>query len=466
MKSEKLYIPKGNTFFTRDRQFYRAFFKLALLIIFQNIFTYTVNIADNIMLGSYSQASLSGAAAINQIQFVVQAVIASALGQGISIVGSQYWGKNETDPIQTLTGIALKIGLAAGAVLTIAALISPRSLATIFTYDEVILEQAVQYLQIIRFTYLFFICTNILYATLRSMQIADIAFKLSIMTLLINVGINNCLIFGKFGLPELGIQGAAMGTLIARIAEFFVLLIYIAKSKRMPFQFSMHKLLQKDEMLRRNYLKVTCPCIISMALFSGATAMQTAIFGHLDSDAIAANAMTNTMYQYCKIIPIGASSAAGALIGKSVGNREWNKLREYVNSLQFIFIGIGLIAAVLFVLISHVLLGFYSLTPTAISYAKQMFVVLGFIVIASGYQSPCLMGIIGGGGDSRFVMLNDILYAGCFTVPVCLISAFIFHLGVIPLVILMNIDQVFKCITNGIKVNRYTWIKIWTTENH
>ena len=160
MKSEKLYIPKGNTFFTRDRQFYRAFFKLALLIIFQNIFTYTVNIADNIMLGSYSQASLSGAAAINQIQFVVQAVIASALGQGISIVGSQYWGKNETDPIQTLTGIALKIGLAAGAVLTIAALISPRSLATIFTYDEVILEQAVQYLQIIRFTYLFFICIH------------------------------------------------------------------------------------------------------------------------------------------------------------------------------------------------------------------------------------------------------------------------------------------------------------------
>ena len=129
-----------------------------------------------------------------------------------------------------------------------------------------------------------------------------------------------------------------------------------------------------------------------------------------------------------------------------------------------IFLGIGIVSAVLFVIISNLLLGFYNLTPAATEYAKQMIEVLTVIIIASGYQSPCLIGIIGGGGDSKFVMMNDIFYAGCFTIPLCLLGAFVFNFGVITLVILMNIDQVIKCLSNGIKVNRYTWVKIWTQD--
>lgn len=461
MKTNQISIPKNDVFFSRDLSFYKSFLKLSFFIILQNIITYSVNMADNLMLGYYDQSALSGAAAINQIQFLLQGVIVMGLGQGIMIVGSQYWGKRQTGPIQKLTGMALKAGCVIGILLTAAAILSPESLARVFTNDEEILHQAVDYLSIIRYTYLFFIGTSILLAALRSVQVVDIALKLTIMTLFINVGINYCLIFGKFGLPEMGIQGAAIGTLAARIVEFCVLVLYLKKSSRVPFRFQLREMFEQDAQLLRAYVKVTIPCVISHGLFAGATAMQTVIFGHMNADAIAANAMASTMFQYSKMIPSGASSASNVMIGEMVGTKKWDRIRETVHSLQVIYLGIGVLASGMFITVSHVMIGFYNLTPEAVAYANDMFVVLSVIIAASSYQVPCLTGIISGGGDSAFVMVNDILYAGCFTIPVCLAGAFVFHLDVIPLLVLMHIDQVFKCVTNGIKTNRYTWIKTW-----
>jgi putative MATE family efflux protein len=461
MKSATICLPKGKFFFSRDRKFYHTFVRLALLIILQNIFTFTVNIADNLMLGTYRQAAMSGATAINQIQYIVQGVLATALGQGISMVGSQYWGKRQTDPIQTLTGTALKVGLTAGAALTVFAFAAPRTMAGIFTSDPEIIDQAVQYLSIIRYSYLFFITTSLLLAALRSVQIVGIAFKLTIMTLIVNVGINYCLIFGKFGFPEMGIRGAAIGTLTARIAEFVVLLIYMKKSQKIPFRMKLSLLFRKDRHLAGSYLRAAVPYMISQIIFCGATAMQTAIFGHLSADAIAANSIANTMMQYCKLIPVGAGVAAGVLIGEAVGKKKWDELRAYVHSLQIIFLMMGILASVIFFIISHLLIGLYQLSPGAIVYAKQMILILGIILIGIGYQVPCLTGIISGGGDSGFVMKNDMIYAGCFTIPIGLIGALVFHLGVVPLVILMNFDQIMKCLTNTLKVQSYSWIKIW-----
>ena len=108
----------------------------------------------------------------------------------------------------------------------------PYQVVGIFTTDRPIIEAGVSYLNVIRFTYLFFAITQILLATMRSVETVKIAFQLSVMTFFVNCGINYVLIFGHFGAPELGIVGAAIGTLTARIMEIIVLIFYIKKKDK------------------------------------------------------------------------------------------------------------------------------------------------------------------------------------------------------------------------------------------
>ena len=210
--------------------FYRTFFGMCILLVLQNVVTISINLADNIMLGAYSETALSGAAAVNQIQFVYQSVL-MALGDGAVIVCSQYWGKRMTEPVKRICATAMRLGLLIAALLFLLVSLFPRGAVGLFTTDQAIIEEGVSYLQIIRFSYPFFGVTVLLLAALRSVETVRVAFWLSVITLCVNCGLNSVFIYGRFGTPELGAAGAALGTLCARIVECTVLMIYVAKKK-------------------------------------------------------------------------------------------------------------------------------------------------------------------------------------------------------------------------------------------
>ena len=194
------------SFFTKDPTFYRTLFPLLITVALQNIVAYSVNMADNIMLGSYSQNALSGAATVNQIFFMVQQ-ITLGIGEGFVVLGAQYWGQGRMQPIRKLTGIALKLGLICGIITILICTFIPHLVISIFTNDPEIIAEGVAYLGIIKYTFLLFIITNVLMAALRCVETVKISFYISIVSLIVNVGINYVLIFGKLGLPALGITG-------------------------------------------------------------------------------------------------------------------------------------------------------------------------------------------------------------------------------------------------------------------
>lgn len=138
--------------FTRDRNFYRTLFHLMIIVVFQNIIAYSINMADNLMLGMYSQSSLSGAATVNQIQFLLQQMTL-AIGDTLVIIASQYWGQKKTKPIRTFTGIALATGLILGLTVFILTTLFPREILMLFTKKESYIIQGMDYLSLIRFTY-------------------------------------------------------------------------------------------------------------------------------------------------------------------------------------------------------------------------------------------------------------------------------------------------------------------------
>ena len=445
------------SFFTRDKSFYKTLFHLMVIVALQNLVAYRVNMADNIMLGAYDQTALSGAATVNQIFFMVQQVTLS-IGEALVVLGSQYWGQKRTEPICRLTGIALKLGVICGVIILIAVTVAPEQILYIFTDDPAIVAAGMDYLDIIKYTFVLFIITNVFMAALRCVETVNISFYISVISLLVDVAINYCLIFGKFGCPEMGVRGAAIGTLVARIVELLIVVLYAAfKDKKL--QLFKNNFLKFDRDLRRDYRKIAVPVILSQILWAVSVPMQTAILGHLSSDAIAANSVATTFYQYLKVVVQAMCSATAVMVGSTIGRGDMRRIKSDARTLECIDLLIGIILGVLLFSLRNFLLSFYNLSDTATTLSLQLIVVLSFVMVGMSYQMPVSMGIIRGGGDARFTMIMNLVSTWAIVMPLSFMSAFWWKWPVVAVVIMIQSDQIFKCLPTFIRLRSYKWIK-------
>lgn len=441
----------------RDKKFYRTFFYFFLVLVFQNIIRFAVNLTDNIMLGSYQEASLAGATAVNHLQFVLQQAV-MGIGNGLVILGTQYWGQNRTRPIRRLSSIAMWFGLAAGLLLFAATLIFPRQLLALFTYDKTIISEGMRYLETIRYSYLFFVVSVILTETLRAVEIVRISLYVAIVGLIANFCINFVLIFGHFGFPEMGIRGAGVGTLIARILELATVLFFLWK-KGGALKLRLITYFHIDRLLLKDFIRVSSPLIVVSVLWGLSTAAQTMILGHLDSIAIAANSAANALYLTLKVAMLGACSAASIMIGKAIGQGRIDVVKDYARTLQLIFITIGVILGATIFLLRGPFLHLYNLSPQTMAMCYEFLLILSITGIGTSYQMPTNGGIISGGGDTRFIMFLDIISIWGIVLPLSALGAFVWGWSPVAVMIALNSDQVFKCVPAFIKVHSYTWIK-------
>ena len=179
--------------FVREKSFYRRFFPLLFIIALQSLAALTVNLVDNIMLGKYTELSLSGATLVNQLQFMLQQ-IAAGTGTGIVVLASQYWGKGQTEPIRRIISLGINISMCIGFLFFLVSLLAPYQILGLFTDDAAIIEEGVQYLRIMCWTYLIFSLSNSLMYSLQSVETAFIGTVMSCTTIKIKLCLNNCLI--------------------------------------------------------------------------------------------------------------------------------------------------------------------------------------------------------------------------------------------------------------------------------
>ena len=433
-------------FFTKDSNFYKTLFKMLIVVALQNLVAYSVNMADNMMLGSYDQNALSGAATVNQIFFMVQQ-IALAIGNALVVLASQYWGEQRVEPIRNLTGIALKLGLICSSVII-----------AIFTNDPEIIAQGQSYLILIQWTFVLFIITNILMAALRSVGTVNISFYISIISLIINVGINYTLIFGHFGFPEMGVRGAAIGTFIARIIEFVIVVVYIVKFDKKLKLFA-GGLFKVNKSLRHDYVQVTVPIMLSTVLWGVSVPMQTAILGHMSADAIAANSVATTFYQYLKVVVVAMSSTSAVMIGNAIGRGDMKRIKSDARSLAVIDVVIGIVLGIALFLLRQPLLSMYKLSDSATTMAINLIVIMSFIMVGMSYQMPVSFGIIQGGGDTKFTMKMNMISTWAIVMPLSFMAAFWWKWPVEAVVIVIQSDQIFKGLPTFIRFRSYKWIK-------
>lgn len=450
------------TFFTKDKTFYKTMFSMLIMVALQNIIAYSVNMADNIMLGSYHQEALSGAATVNQIFFIVQQ-FALSFNSSLVVLAAQYWGEKKTDPIVKLTGVALRLGIVVGFIIIIACSVCPEMILRIFTDSPEIIAEGVIYLGIIKWTFVLYIITQVFMAALRSVGTVRISFYISLVSLFINVGINYVLIFGRFGFPELGIKGAAIGTLIARIVELGIVLIYVAKVEK-KIQLFTKRLFVVDNLLRKDYTRVYIPIMCSQVLWGVSVPMQTAILGHLSADAIAANSVATTFYQYLKVFVIAISSTSAVMIGNAIGRGDMARIKSDARTLSVLDVILGVILGLALIALRKPLLSMYSLSDDATVMALHLIVIMGFIMMTMSYQMPVSYGLIQGGGDTDFVMKLSMISTWLIVMPLSFMAAFWWKWPVEAVVIVIQSDQIFKCVPAFIRFRSYKWIKKLTRQ--
>ena len=471
----------------RDRQFYRDFFAMWIVLVLQNVITLSVNLADNMMLGAYSETALAGVAAVNQIQFVYQQLLIS-FGEAAVILGTQYYGRQQTEPVKRLAKCAMVTGVILSAVLFLAASLIPRQLMLIFTTDEAIIAQGMIYLETIRFTYLVFAVAQMLLYTLRIVGSVRISLYLSLTALAVNCFWNYTLIYGRFGMPSLGTKGAAIATLISRVVELAVLIGYIALSEK-KLRLSWRDYLLPERVRQRayngpvkdtlpkgaesvavpkfsampslagDYVRVMIPMMIVNALWGLNNAAQNAILGHMTARAIAANSVASTLFLLCKSTAQGSAATASFYTGKTIGEGDFEKLRLYARTWQVLFVGIGILSGIALFFLRIPILSVYRLEPQTRQMADTFLLILSVIIVTMSYQMPVNAGIIRGGGDIRYAFTLDMVSIWCIVIPVSWVAAFVYHASPVTVVWLLNADQVFKAVPAFIKCNYGHWAK-------
>ncbi|MGO5095252.1 MATE family efflux transporter [Agathobaculum sp. LCP25S3_E8] len=443
----------------KEKTFYKSFMILALSLALQNLLTYGVNMMDTVMLGRYSQDAMGGVSLCNQVQYLLQMLVVGA-GEGAVVLGSQYWGKGNLQPIPHIIGVALRFGGSLAVVLFGMVLFFPTQLLSLLSNDSAVIVEGQKYFQIICFTYIIFTVTNILVASLRSIGIVKIGYIISGSTLVINICLNYCLIYGNLGFPELGVRGAAIATLVSRCVELLIVIHYL-KYKEHKLNLTLTKLLHIDISYMRDYARVSSPVLINQALWGLAQMVQTGILGHLGGDVTAANAIAVQVFQVLSVVAYGAASASGIVVGRTIGSGNAQRLHPLVRTLQVLFISIGLCSGFLiFILRVPILMVFGgTLTERAYELSMQFMLVLSITTVGTSYQMACDNGIIRGGGDTAFSAKMNLISMWLIIVPFSAMAAFWWKCAPVVVFFLLKWDQLYKAIPVVIRLRSWKWVK-------
>ena len=449
--------------FVKDASFYRTFFPLLFVIVLQQLAALAVNLADNIMLGRYSELALSGASLVNQLQFTLQQ-IAAGIGMGIVVLAAQYWGQKRTGPIKKIISLGVKCGFLSGVIFFAISQLAPAGVLGLFTGDEAVIGEGVRYLQVICWTYPVFGLSNSLMYALQSVETAMIGTVMSCSTICINVCLNYCFIYGNFGAPELGIVGAAVATLVSRLVELGIILVYILFLDK-KLHMKLWEILKWDGTYLQDYLKVSTPIVISGLLWGVAQAAQTAIPGHMSATAIAANSIAIILFEIFAVLGAACANTASVVTGKTIGAGKLDKVKAYSKTMQGIFLLGGLFSGGMLFLCKDWIVNFYTVSPEVKAMAVDFMTVLSVASIGSCYEYPVEGGIIAGGGSTKYAAVVDNLFMWLFTIPSAALSAFVFQFPPVVTFACLKADQILKCIPNFITCNRYRWVKLLTRED-
>ena len=451
----------------RNRQFYKTVLMLGLPIALQNLMVQITTVADTVMLGMVDkEGSLISACSLANQPFFLLSLVCFGLASGSAVLSSQYWGKGDKDAIRVIISMILKVAVSIAFIFALAAIVFPEAVMGLYSSNPVICAYGADYLRIIGWGYVFFGFGNTLLCAVRSVEIVRISLVVNVVSFVTNISLNWILIFGNLGAPALGIRGAAIATLVARIVEFLMAVIYVmAIDKRLSFR--LRHLFLFRRVLAGDLLRHGAPVLVNEVMWALSTSVQAAIIGHVTytaADPVAANTIAGMVQQLTMVFVLGLGNTAAVLVGKSIGGGNREEALARARTFRLLGVLAGVAVGMLILLLERPIMGLYDLEAETMLLASQLIRTVALITFFASISTTMIIGVLRGGGDTRFCLIAEMCSLWLLAMPFAFVSVFFFAWPVPVVLLCMKIDEPTKAVCCLIRMRGNKWLRSVTRE--
>jgi len=444
---------------TNNRTLVQKILKIGLPIAIQNFVGTLLNLVDNMMIGSRGEEALAAVSVSNRIFFIMIITLFGAYS-GLGIFTAQYWGKKDLVNIKKIMGMAFTLGIALASAFTLVILIFPSEIISIFIREDVVIQKGSSYLSIAAFTYIPVAIAYVFAYTSRAVHRTKVPMTASIIALSINTFLNYLLINGNWGMPELGVRGAAIATLTARLIELTLLIVIIYKSKDHPLAGKLREFFSYNLAMFRKVIKTAFPVIVNESAWVVGVSVYFIAYGFLGTAAIASAQVALTISDLIWAFLIGMGNATAVLVGNEIGaNRIESAFNASKRLVRMEFI-VTLFLAAAYAAFGYAIAGLFGLTDATKELATKCIYVTAAFIPVRQLGFVYIVGILRSGGDTRFCMFLDIGMVWFIGIPMAFFAVLVLKLPIYWAMVLINIEEIIKVVIARRRFLSRKWINV------
>lgn len=441
----------------RDKEFYKKLIKIAIPISLQTLLTLGIGLVDSFMVGRLGDNSLSAVAIANQFCIIFQ-YIAMGLGNGGAVLTGQFYGGHNKRDIKHLVSYLYKISIIVALIFMIVTMIFNENIMGLYSKDVEVTVMAVGYLKIMIPTFIIMAINTISCCWLRSIGVVNVSMVSAGISFVVKVVANYGLIFGGFGLKALGVNGAAVATLVARSVECLIIIIYVLKFEK-HIKFTLQDLKGHDKRIARMFLKKGQPVLYSDMMIALGQNGISMIMGNISTALLASSSIVTTVVQISALLLIDISGAAATISSNTIGAGKLDKAYSQGVTCAFISTVIGIINGILIFCTKEWIVSFYNISPEAKALTIKLLSVISIVVVFSDIGITLAKGILRGGGDTKYLMIIDVIFLWTVSIPLGYITGIYFKLDPWIVFVCMRLDEVIKCCVCIGRLKSKKWIK-------
>ncbi len=440
-----------------DREFLSKLLTIALPIMIQNLVASSLNMADTVMIGKLGEVEIAAVGIANQYFFFFSMII-FGISSGCSVFISQYWGKKDLMNIKRILGLGLVSVLFVSLVFMIIGIIDPGRIISIFNNDSLVKELGGQYLRIVVFSYAFTGVTIVYTVSLRSTGNTIAPLVVNIGALVTNIILNYVLIFGKLGFPALGVEGAALATLIARVVETLAMIFLVYRGKGILAAKLSELLDLSVDFFKRSYL-IILPVLLNDVLWAMASLIYSVVYGRMGVGAMASVQIANTVSNMFMVVTFGLASAASIMIGNSVGRGNEAETMDYARKFMVVSFAAGIVLGIGLAVANPLILSLFNISEDVRSSTATILYIISVVFIIRFMGMVIIVGILRGAGDARSSLIIESATMWLIGVPLTIMGAFLFKLPVHLVYGLAILEEIAKFLLGLRRLRSRKWIK-------
>jgi putative MATE family efflux protein len=412
--------------------------------------------AGSLLVGQLGDAAIASVGLANQVFFLLSLIL-FGIGSGSAMFTAQLWGNKDMVSLRKVFGMCLAMGLATAFIFLFSCELFPARIIGIFTTDPQVIALGSEYLRIYAWAFLFFSVTLGFAAVLRSIGEVKLPMLVTVCALALNIGLSYVLIFGTFGLPAMGIRGAAISAVFARGAECMVL-VSLTYLRKYPVAAKLSELLGFNLVFIVKIFKPVLPVILNELMWSLAVTAYNVVYARIGTPSIAAMNIVGTVDNLALVPFMGLSSAIAIISGHKIGAGEKDKAYQDVGRTLGLTFFFALLVSGIVLAIKGPIIGLYQITPDVAIFADRALLILAIWIFVRSQNMILVVGMMRSGGDTRYSLFLDGVIIWILGVPMALLGGFLLHLPVYWVYLMVMSEELTKCILGLRRYFSRKWI--------